>query len=512
MATTTGLPRVTVAAGGLPLPGDALRALGQVRVQQRLSQPALCELTFYDPPGPLTAASLLRLGIELRVSVDGWQVPLFEGDVTAVEHVYGPASGRELHVRGYDRLHRLRKRGEPRAYVQVDLQDLAQELVTDLGIAVQAAERGPIWPRIIQHRQSDFELLEELADQYGIYLTLQEGVLHLMTLEGMGSPLTLALGEQLLEARVEANAEPACRAVTASGWNPLQVEAYEGRAASPRVGRQVLAEAVADQVGGSDWTQQTGHRHRPGEALRDHRHAEAVAQSELDRRTAQEVTLWGLAHGDPRLRPGRPLIVAGIAERFAGRYTVTTATHTIDSRKGFVTEFSTMAPPPHQVTPGAVAALGVVARVDDPDRLGRVRVSLPAYGDVETEWMHVLTAGAGENKGLMMLPDVADRVLVLFSHGDPGQGVVLGALYGTRGTPDSGVEGTGIRRYTLLTPGGQRILMDDARHRIRVADSSGSYVELSPERVRVHAAVDLELEAPGKSVTIRGQRIDFERE
>jgi uncharacterized protein involved in type VI secretion and phage assembly len=512
MATTTGLPRVAVTAEGVPLPADAVRALGEVRVQQRLSQPTLCELTFHDPPGPLTAVSLLRLGTELRVSVDGWQVPLFEGDVTAVQYAYGPTGARELHVRGYDRLHRLRKRGEPRAYVQVDLQNLAQELVTGLGIVVRAEESGPLWPRVIQHRQSDFELLAELAEQCGIYLTLRQSVLHLITLAGLGSPLPLALGEQLLEARVEASAEPACRAVTASGWNPLQVEAYAGRAASPRVGRQVLAGAAPGRVGGSDGPQQTGHRHRPGEALRDHRHAEAVAQSELDRRTAQEVTLWGLAQGDPRLQPGRPLILTGIAERFTGRYTVTSVTHTVDSRKGFVSEFSTAAPPPREVTPGAVAALGVVTRVDDPDLLGRVRVSLPAYGDVETEWMHVLTAGAGENKGLMMLPDVADRVLVLFSHGDPGQGVVLGALYGAQGAPDSGVEGTGVRRYTLLTPGGQRILMDDTGHRIRVADSTGSYIELSPQRVRLHAAVNLELEAPGQSVTIRGQRIDFERE
>ena len=100
MATTAALPRVTVAAGGGPLPVHAMRSLGQVRVQQRLSQPALCELTFYDPPGPLTAASLLRLGTDLRVSIDGWQVPLFEGDVTAVQHGYGPTAGRELCVRG----------------------------------------------------------------------------------------------------------------------------------------------------------------------------------------------------------------------------------------------------------------------------------------------------------------------------------------------------------------------------------------------------------------------------
>jgi hypothetical protein len=100
---------------------------------------------------------------------------------------------------------------------------------------------------------------------------------------------------------------------------------------------------------------------------------------------------------------------------------------------------------------------------------------------------------------------------VLFSHGDPGQGVVLGALYGMQGPHDSGVEGTAVRRYTLLTPGGQEIELDDARDRIRLADSTGSYVELTPERVYLHAAVDLEMEAPGRSVTIRGDRIDFER-
>ncbi|MGC9347459.1 MAG: phage baseplate assembly protein V [Anaerolineae bacterium] len=506
MTTTIGLPQLRVAAEGLPLPGDAARALGHVRVQQRLSLPALCELTFYDPPGPLTAVSLLTLGTDLRVAVGEWGVPLFEGEVTAVQRVYGPAGGRELRVRGYDRLHRLRKRGEPRAYAQVTLTDLAQEMTADLGIVVQAAESGPLWRRIVQHDQSDFEFLEELAAQCGLYLTLRGDVLHLLTLEGTGAPLPLALGDRLLETRIEASAEPACRTVTTSGWNPLHVEAYQGRAVSARTGRQVATGVSPDRVGGSD------EYHRPGEALRDQNHADAVAQGELDRRETQKLTLWGMAQGDPRLRPGSPVVVTGIGERLAGRYTLTAVTHTVDSRKGFVSEFSTTAPPPHERTPGAVAALGVVTRVDDPEELGRVRVSLPAYGDVETEWMHVLTAGAGEHKGLMVLPDVADHVLVLFSHGDPGQGVVLGALYGMQGSPDSGVEGTSVRRYTLLTPGGQRIQLDDVRQRIRLADSTGSYVELSPDRVHLHAAVDLELEAPGQAVIIRGQSIDFERE
>ncbi len=500
------LPRITITAAGAPLPREAMRALGEVRVQQRLSLPTLCELAFYNPPGPLTAASSLSRGTGLRVALEGWQQPLFTGEVTSVQFVYGPSGEREVRIRSYDTLHRLRKRGEPRAHIQVTLQDLAQELVADLGLTVRASDTGPLWPRVIQHRQTDFELLEELADRCGLYLTLRENVLHLLTLEGTGRPLHLALGEELLEARAEASDEPACGSVTASGWNPLSVESYQGRTSGARVGRQVALDAAQGLSGGGG-----RERHRPGESLHDRSHAEALAQGDLDRHVAQAVTLWGIAQGDPRLRPGTPVVVTGIAERMAGRYTLTGVTHTIDHQKGFLTEFSTSAPPPRAASTGAVAALGEVTRVDDPENVGRVRVSLPAYGDVETEWMHVLAAGAGQDKGLTILPDVGDRVLVLFSHGDPGQGVVLGALYGMQGPHDSGVEGTAVRRYTLLTPGGQEIQLDDARDRLRMADSTGSYVELSPDRVRLHAAVDLEMEAPGRSVTIRGAKIDFKR-
>jgi phage baseplate assembly protein gpV len=156
-------------------------------------------------------------------------------------------------------------------------------------------------------------------------------------------------------------------------------------------------------------------------------------------------------------------------------------------------------------------ALGIVTAVSDPERLGRVRVSLPGHGDVETEWMHVVSAGAGRNKGMVVLPDVGDRVLVLLPHGEPGAGVVMGGLYGMEGPADSGVEGGRTRRYTLQTPGGQRVVLDDGRQAIQLEDSSGNVVELTPEVVRIHAATDLELEAPGRKVVIRGDQIDFQR-
>ena len=486
--------------GSALAPEEAL-ALGEVRVQQRLSAPMLCELAFYE----IAPSATLTAGASLRVVVRGQRVPLFEGEITAVEYVYGPTHGSEVRVRAYDRLHRLRKHQSVSAHVQVTLSDLAREMVSGMGLSVQASETGPLWKHLIQHRQSDLELLVEVAERCGLFLTLRQDVLHLVTLAGIGESLPLALGKTLLEARIEVNGDSTCREVDAAGWNPLWGELHEGRASAARVGRDVPAEVRPSQMS-SD-----GRRELVDESAQDDRHAEALAQAELDLRTAREVTLWGIAEGDPGLRPGTPVVVSGIANVVAGRYVLTSVNHIINQRSGYISEISTLPPVPSARARSAVVALGVVTQVTDPDNLGRVRVAFPTFGDVESDWMGVATVGAGSGKGIIALPDVGDHVLVLLPHEDPGQGIVLGGLYGVQGPPDSGLEEGAIRRYTVLTPGGQRIQLDDTNHVIRMENSEGSYVELSPQKVMLHATVDLEIAAPGQAIVIRGQTIDFER-
>ena len=505
MVETSGIPGVIITANGTLLRPEEIVALGDVRILQRLSCPALCELTFHDPPGPLSLPAALNPGSTLRVTVAGFDQPLFVGEVTAAELHYDPKNGRMLRIRGYDLLHRLRKRQSVRAHVQVTLEDLAQDLTADLGIAVSAAETGPLWQRLIQHQGSDLQFLAEAMEQCGLYMTLRDGVLHVMTLAGVGNPIPLELGEQLLEAKLEVNGESSRRKVTALGWNPLDTGVYQGRASNSRVGRSVAAEVPPGQVGG------TGELELVGKTLEDYRHAEAVAQGELDNFAAREVTFWGIAGGDPSLRPGTPVDISGVAEQVAGRFVLTSVNHTIDGQKGYISEIGSAPPVPDRRLNGTDVAPGIVTRVDDPQGLGRIKVSLQTYQDVETEWLQVLSAGAGSGKGLVVLPDVGDQVLVLFPRGDPAWGIVLGGLFGMQGSPDSGVEGNAVRRYSWSTPGGQRLIFDDARSSIRIEDRNGSYFELAPGKVTLHSAVDLDIDAPGKSVVIRGNSIDFRR-
>lgn len=499
------LPTLTVALDNAPLSATDINALVAVRVAQKLSVPALCELTFQEPPGIPAAIARLTTGTKLQVTVAGQRTPLFTGQVTALEHTYSPSGGRTVRVRGYDLLHRLRKRQPVRAHVQVTLRDLAQELVADIGAVVEAAEPTPLWPRLFQHGQSDLELLAEAAERGGLYLTLREDVLHLASLAGLDEPLPLALGDTLLEARIEVNGDPACRSVTVAGWDMLRVQPRAGSAVQDRVGRDVAAEAPPDRLGSM------GERVLVNEFVADDRHADGLAQAELDRRRAHEVTLWGVAEGDPRLRPLAKVDVQGVAEALAGTYVLTSVTHIIDAQVGYVSEIATAPPVPSPRVVGTTVLPGVVTQVADPDGLGRVKVSLPTVGNLETEWMFVLISGAGKGKGLVALPDVGDQVLVLCASADPSQGVVLGGVYGMDGAPDSGVEDRAVRRFTFLTPGGQRIRLDDAQQQVRIEDASGSFVEFTPAKARLHAAADLEIDAPGKAIVIRGQTVDFER-
>ncbi len=147
--------------------------------------------------------------------------------------------------------------------------------------------------------------------------------------------------------------------------------------------------------------------------------------------------------------------------------------------------------------------------MDDPEKLGRVRVALPALGEIETDWLGVMAPGAGGGKGFVFLPDVGDQVLVLFVGGEVRQGIVLGGLWGTKGPGDYGVDGGSIRRFILGTPCGQKITLDDSGESIRLENKGGSFLEFSPDKAHLHSAVDLEIEAPGRGVVIKGKTIDF---
>ena len=328
---------------------------------------------------------------------------------------------------------------------------------------------------------------------------------------GDGDTVDLELGVNLLQARIEANLDRVSRSCTAFGWDTRTAEVISERAGTPRSGRQIALDPDPGDVGvDGELTLVDQPGRNPDEVV-------AVAQGALDAAAGRAVTISGVAEGDARLRPGALIDVKGVAEQVRGQYVLTAVVHTVDAT-GYLTTFDTEPPASFDAAPSSGSGsgsafnqltLGKVTEVDDPDKLGRVKVSLPAHADADVGWIGVVCPGAGQGKGLVALPDVEDTVLVALPHGSPVGGLVLGSLYGAIEPPDAGVDGGHVKRWNLHTADGQTITVDDVEHRIKISDKTGSYLELAPEKVLLHAATDLTIQAPGKALTVRAKTVDF---
>jgi phage baseplate assembly protein V len=125
---------------------------------------------------------------------------------------------------------------------------------------------------------------------------------------------------------------------------------------------------------------------------------------------------------------------------------------------------------------------GVVVKARDSKGLGRVRVSLPVFG--EEVWARRATLSAGERRGTWFVPDPGDEVLVAFEGGDPRRPIVVGALWnGAQRPPESNPE-----RTLLRTKHGTTIVFDDGAGAIEVSDSNGNAVRLAASGVTVTCA------------------------
>jgi len=102
-----------------------------------------------------------------------------------------------------------------------------------------------------------------------------------------------------------------------------------------------------------------------------------------------------------------------------------------------------------------------VCNVDDPARLGRVKVSLPTLSDsVESAWARVLQPGAGSKHGVYWPLEMNDEVVVGFVGGHPELPIVLGALWSK--TRLGAVPEASRRVHRLLTsPSGHLLRFDD---------------------------------------------------
>jgi len=495
-----GIPSIQIKFGDQAIDDSLAAMLVRIDVTQAINRATCCEMHFVASLGNRLAVPVI--GTTVYIESEEEDVCIFNGEITATRSRFVEDGQEQLVLRCYDILHRLRKTQHLRQFDNTSLAAMVESVLLEYNISL--AFHATDVPLVMRYQwyQTDLEFLIENLQRYGMSCFYMNNQFHVFDTNGCDdAPLDL-IQDQVLTLDIEQNVEPGCRSVNVLGFNPWRAESVEASADSGALMTSI------DDVTNPASVGVTGERILSSQRCLNTQEAEILGKAMVQRRMSAEAIIEGRFIGQLQMQPGKAINLDSYLPKSRSSLILTQVTHRIDNNAGFTTEISTE-PAELLETKKLISSLGIVCSVDDPEKMGRVKVQYPELGMLESQWLEVVQYAAGSGKGLVALPDVDDKVLVLFFNGEPVDGIVLGGLFGDSAAPDFGVVSGRVKQYTFATPEGQKIILDDKNSRVRIENEEGSFLELSPDTVHLFSRRNMTIEAPGRAMVIGADTIDF---
>lgn len=286
------------------------------------------------------ASSPWTLGAEVQVGTGDAAAPMeiFRGTISALEIVCTYGQAPELVVLAEDALGAARRARHSRVHADMSPADVVRAVADGLGLEVEVDGLDEPVATWVQLDETDLAFLRRLLGTFNADLQVADGRLQVAPRGDAGrGTVELQLYGQLARVRIAADLADQVSEVTVAGWDPVDGREVSGSASAitrggPGQGRDGVA-LVAEALGA-----RSEHLRTPPVA--SDAEARAVAEAALDRRARRFVTAEGVAEGNPRLRVGTEVRIAGVSPQFDNAYAVTRACHRFDLERGYRTEFS----------------------------------------------------------------------------------------------------------------------------------------------------------------------------
>lgn len=519
------LDTATFKLGGDDAPEGMLRCIEEVIVEDNLNLPTVMTVVLDDRALEWVDHANLAIGTELEVLLgrgdDRQRIGI--GEIVALELEQRPGVNR-LVVQAFDRSHRLHRGRQVRTFQQVSDGDVVTRLAGDAGLQTDIEGADAQHEYLIQDNQTDYAFLAQRALLTGLELSVDDETIRFRTAAPAGEPIELGWDRGLLSFQVRVSAADQVSEVEVRGWDPAQKQAITSTVtdsdAAPDIGQD------AAQIRSSAFGQATAlMTDRP---VADTSEAESMAHAALDHVTSAIVRADGVAHGDPTIRAGAQVKIAGLGQRLSGTYDVTSTTHSLTPGIGYETRFSVRgrrrgtlielaSGGPAADTRRLAPVIGIVTNVKDPDDQGKVKVKFPWLSDAdESAWARLASPMTGPDRGLQLVPEVDDEVLVVFEHGDPNRPIVIGSFWNGVDAPPLGgdaISGDGaVQKRMLKTRIGHTILLDDSdsSKSIVITDSAGNAMtwDAANSKIEIVSKGDLKVSATG-TLKLEGQAVEL---
>jgi uncharacterized protein involved in type VI secretion and phage assembly len=534
-------PRIEVA--GTPLVPEIDSLIEQIVVDDSHTLPDMFMLRFRDPAHEVLDKAGLTLGAKVKIfggPVGGEaKILLISGEVTGLEAEIDE-TGTHVVARGYDVLHRLQRGRNTRTFVDTTEADIVQRVAQAAGIELGEIENPPgIHPLVSQANQSDLDFLRGRAREIGFDLAVRGDKLYFQQpVDSAGAPATgtlqtdtplaLVLGANLNAFLPRITAAEQVNQVEVRGWDPDTQQTVIGtaQASTTSVDLGGNTPSTAASAFSSDSKFVVGDR-----PLRKTDDAQRVADAVAEQIGSAFAEADGIADGDPLLKAGTAISIAGVGKPFEGRYTVTASRHvigpggyrthfTVSGRQersllGLASQGDTSGDPSAGGAPIYGVVIGIVSDCDDPERQGRVKLKLPWLSDdYASDWARVVSPGAGKERGIAFVPEVNDEVLVAFERGDVRSPFVLGGLWSSQNeTPETNlVSGGAVDQRVLQSRNKHRILLSDrdGSEGLEIASGDGQHViKISQDGQSIEITTSGTVKIKGQSLELQGTSVSI---
>lgn len=322
------------------------------------------------------------VGDALRLDAEGGgdtATTVFTGEVVGIEPALDARGGSAVVIRAFNRLHRLTRGTKSRTFEKMSDSDIAARMAREAGLAFgrSGPEANIKHDHIYQHNQTNLEFLRVRAARIGYEVLVDEATLYFRRSE---DPVTVPIGcsggagGSSVEVRVfhpRLSSVKVVKKVIVRGWDPDKKEEIVGEATRRIIPLSPAAAAETDP---------------PGSlldlgvvlALSSEAVAYGAANGTLAALTALDVSAEADTDGSAWLRAG-----AGVAlnqgSRFGGKYLVVGASH--------------------------------------------------RFARGSADGWHTLLRLVRMDRGVYLLPEVGDEVLLAFEHGDIHFPYVVGSLW-----------------------------------------------------------------------------------
>jgi uncharacterized protein involved in type VI secretion and phage assembly len=159
--------------------------------------------------------------------------------------------------------------------------------------------------------------------------------------------------------------------------------------------------------------------------------------------------------------------------------------------------------------------IGIVTNNKDPEGLGRIRVKFPWLSDEdESNWARVASLMAGKERGIFVLPEIDDEVLVVFEHGNINMPYIIGSLWNGKDVPpETNSDGQNNIRM-IKSRSGHVIKIDDTdgNEKIEIVDKTEKNmitIDTKDNKISIVSDKDIEMSAPNGKIAIDALNIEL---